>query len=288
MIDPPSLQALSAVLSTGSFDAAARQLNITQSAVSQRIKGLEEQLGATLIKRTRPAQPTEAGRKVLAHAEATQLLERELATSLGQVAEPATLRIAVTADSLATWVIGALAETDGLLFDLVIDDQDHSAELLRSGEVIGAITANPRPVPGCDALPVHPLRYVGFASPGFAARYFAAGLTPDAFRKAPAITFNRKDRLQRDWAADVCGARVALPTHFIGSSHAITHAARAGLGWAVNPETLVAPYFADGSLLRLAPHVPLETPLFWQVPRQFKAALAPVTAALKRAGATIR
>lgn len=285
MIDRSALRALQTVLSAGSFEAAAGHLNVTQSAISQRIKGLEDRVGAVLIQRSRPVAPTEAGRKMLAHAEAVGLLEQTLSQELGGLPDitDTPVRIAVTADSLATWVIPALARTNGLLFDLVIDDQDHSAELLRAGDVMGAITASQRPVPGCDATPLGALRYVGFASPSFVARHFADGLTPEAFRAAPALTFNRKDRLQRDWAADVCGARVTLPTHFIASSHGITDAARAGLGWAVNPEPLVAPHLRDGSLVALSPDVTLQTPLFWQVPRQMKAALAPVTRALTQA-----
>lgn len=282
MIDRAALAALQAILSTGSFEAAAAQLNVTQSAVSQRLKTLEDRLGLVLVTRSRPATATAAGRRVLAHGQAVGLLEQSLAQDLGGLANiyAAPLRIAVTADSLSTWVLPALAGTQGLLFDLVIDDQDHSADLLKTGEVLGAISANPKPVPGCDAIPLRPLTYAAFAAPGFVARHFADGLTAQAFAHAPAITFNHKDRLQRDWAAEVCGTRVTLPTHYIGSSHGITEAARQGLGWAVNPVEMAAPYFADGSLVQLAPGVPLETPLFWQVPRQMKAAMEPVTRAL--------
>lgn len=286
MLDRAALQALQAVLTTGSFEAAAAQLHITQSAVSQRIRGLEERVGTGLVNRTRPATPSDAGAKVLAHAEAVGMLEQSLARDLGGLVQmdATQLRIAVTADSLATFVLPALARVHGVLFDLVIDDQDHSAELLRRGEVSGVITATARPMPGCDAIPIRPLRYLAFASPPFIAQYFSDGLTTEALAKAPAITFNHKDRLQRDWARAVCGTRVTPPTHFIGSSQDITSAARAGLGWAVNPEELVAPHLTDGSLVELAPEHRFETPLFWQVPRQMKDALAPVTQALRAAG----
>ena len=283
MIDRAALQALQAVLTAGSFEAAAGRLHITQSAVSQRIKTLEDRVGTVLIRRSRPPAATEAGRLLLAHAEAVGLLEQALASALDGLAdiEAVPVRIAVTADSLATWIIPALARVPGLLFDLVIDDQDHSADLLRAGAVLGAITASPQPVPGCDVLPLGSLRYVGFASPGFAATHFADGVKVESLQRAPAITFNHKDRLQRDWAAQVTGRRVALPTHYIGSSPAITEAARAGLGWAVNPEPMVAPHVADGSLVLLAPEVTLDTPLFWQAPRQMSQALARLTNALR-------
>lgn len=282
MIDRAALSALQAVLSTGSFEGAAAQLHVTQSAVSQRLKTLEDRLGLVLVTRSRPAQATEAGRRVLSHAQAVGLLEQALSQDLGGLSDvtAAPLRIAVTADSLATWVLPALARTEHLLFELVVDDQDHSADLLRAGEVLGAISANPKAVPGCDVTPLRPFHYAAFANPAFVARHFADGLTAQAFATAPAITFNRKDRLQRDWAAAVCGKRVTLPTHYIGSSPAITEAARQGLGWAVNPVEMAKPHFEDGSLVHLAPEVPLETPLYWQVPRHMKQAMAPVTRAL--------
>lgn len=285
MIDRSALAALAAVLHSGSFDSAAAQLRITQSAVSQRIKALEDAIGTTLIRRTRPATPTDAGRRLWAHAEAVGLLERGLARDLAGLLPTAItpLRIAVTADSLATWVLPALAKIDGVLFDLVIDDQDHSAELLRSGEVAAAITASARPVPGCDALALGALRYVGFAAPDFAARHFPQGVTAASLAMAPALTFNRKDGLQRLWAEAVTGARVQPVTHYLGSTHGITEAACAGLGWAVNPDRLIDPLIASGQLVDLAPSVRIDTPLFWQVPRQNAAVLADLTQSLRHA-----
>ena len=169
---------------------------------------------------------------------------------------------------------------EGLLYDLIIDDQDHSAELLRAGEVAGAITASATTVPGCDATGLGDLTYVAFASPDFAAVHFPQGVTRPALTAAPAITYSRKDRLQRAWAERVAGEKVALRTHYLGSTHGITEAARAGLGWAVNPAPLIAPHFADGSLVPLRPDITLATPLVWQVPRRNAAALRDLTRAL--------
>lgn len=287
MFDRDALAALAAVLDTGSFDRAAALLHLSQPAVSQRIRTLEDRVGAALVRRTRPATPTAAGLRLLRHARTLDLLERDTARDLGlrQGDRDVSLRIAVTADALATWVIGALARVEGFLYDLVIDDQDHSADLLRSGEVAAAITASQAPVAGCDATPLGALDYLAFCSPDFAARHFAQGVTLAALRRAPALTFNRKDRLQLAWAEAVTGtAPSVLPTHYMGSTHAITQAAQAGLGWAVNPAALIAPLLVDGSLIRLGPaEAVLRTPLCWQVPRQNAGALAALTRALQRA-----
>ncbi|MBL9054474.1 MAG: LysR family transcriptional regulator, partial [Tabrizicola sp.] len=132
MLDLAQLSALAAVHRRGSFDLAAAELNVTPSAVSQRIKALEEVAGALLVRRGTPCIATETGLRLIRHYDEVSLLERTLTADLpGLESSPATLRIAVNADSLATWVIPALAATKGLLFDLVIDDQDVSQDWLR-------------------------------------------------------------------------------------------------------------------------------------------------------------
>lgn len=284
MFDPAHLQALAAILRTGSFEAAAAALNVTPSAISQRIRGLEERLGTAVVIRADPCRPTPAGARIARHAEEVALLERTLAADLGQVAERAHVRIAVNADSLATWFLPPLAAVPGLLFDLVIDDQDHSAELLRRGEVQAAITAHGAPLAGCDVHPLGRLGYVATASPDFVARWFPDGVSAAALAVAPALTFNRKDRLQADWARKVAGRPVALPTHLLASSHGFVEAARLGLGWGMNPEPLVRADIAAGRLVAVSAET-LDTELHWQVARVAGRALASLTAAVRRAAA---
>jgi len=172
MLDYSALLALAEVIRRGSFEAAAAALRVTPSAVSQRIKALEERMGAVLVLRGQPCVATETGGRLVRHLDQVQLLEQ----ALGQAAVPAQVRVAVNADSLATWFLPALAGPEGLLFDLVIDDQDHSDEWLRRGEVLAAVTAHPGPVAGCDTRPLGRLRYIATASPAFVARWFAAGI----------------------------------------------------------------------------------------------------------------
>ena len=176
----------------------------------------------------------------------------------------------------------ALAAVPGLLFDVVIDDQDHSAALLRRGEVQAAVTAQAAPVAGCDCVALGRLGYVATASPAFAARWFADGVTAAALAAAPALVFSPRDRLQADWARAVTGTRIALRAHHLASSHGFVAAARLGLGWGMNPRPLVAGALARGALVELLPGRGLETPLYWQVSRISAAALAPLTRAIRR------
>lgn len=286
MFDPAQLAALAAVHRRGSFDLAAADLHVTPSAISQRIKALEEATGTLLIRRERPCTATETGRRLVRHHDETALLNAALAQDLRQVTQTPTMRIAVNADSLATWVIPALAATQGFLFDIVIDDQDTSQALLRAGEVAAAITSHPGPLQGCDTLPLGTLRYRATASPAFMARWFADGVTARTLSKAPALRFNESDRLQSLWAARL-GQTSALPSHRLASSHGFVDACLAGLGWGMNPEPLIAAHLTSGALIDLAPENPLDTPLYWQWGRLTAAAIAPLTLALQQAARTL-
>lgn len=286
MLDPAQLAALAAVHRRGAFDLAAAELHVTPSAISQRIKALEEQTGALLIRRGQPCIATETGLRLIRHHDEVALLERTLTQDLpGLAPGPATLRIAVNADSLATWVIPALAATQGFLFDLVIDDQDASQDWLRRGEVMAAITSHPGPLQGCDTVPLGTLRYRATASPAYRERWFPNGVSTEALASAPALTFSDKDQLQTRWAASHGLARLVLPTHRMASSQAFVDACLAGLAWGMNPEPLVASHLAAGTLIELVPDTPLDVALHWQFTRLAAPALRPVTEAIRQAAA---
>ncbi|WP_042696679.1 LysR family transcriptional regulator ArgP [Azospirillum sp. B506] len=292
MLDYPLLAALAAVIRTGGFERAARQLHVTPSAVSQRVKLLEERLGTVLVVRGQPCTGTAAGQRLCQHVEQVALLESELRGALPGLSPedgPVTLRIAVNADSLATWFVAAMADVAGCLFDLVLDDQDHSAEWLRKGEVLAAVTASAAPVPGCNSHPLGSLRYRATASPAYLHRHFPDGATVDALATAPCLTFNRKDQLQAQWMRLVLGDHhpAPLPTppiSWLPSTHAFVDGALAGMGWGMNPEPLVADHLAAGRLVELVPGRPLDVPLYWQQSRIAGTALAELSRAVLRAG----
>jgi LysR family transcriptional regulator (chromosome initiation inhibitor) len=289
MLDYPALRALAAVIRTGSFEKAAGVLNVTPSAVSQRVRQLEERVGAVLVARGQPCRATEKGDWLCRHMDQIGLLEAELATRLpalageGEGAGRATLPIATSADSLGTWFLPALAryaETGDPLLDIAVDDQDHTADWLRRGRVLAAVTALAQPVQGCRATPLGSLRYVATASPAFVRRHFAGGVTAQALAEAPALTFNRKDRLQSGWLAGTFGAAIPHPTHWLPSTQGFVDACLLGLGWGLNPVQLVGAHLAAGRLVELVPGRPYDTPLVWQVSRLAAERLAPLTRAL--------
>lgn len=279
------LSALAAVLRRGSFEIAAADLAVTPSAISQRIKALEDRVGTSLINRGAPCTGTHAGLRLAKHAEDVGLLEAQLSRdlTLEQGAAPARLRIAVNADSLATWFVPAMASVRDVLFDLVIDDQDHSADWLKRGEVSAAVTSLGKPVTGCDAIALGSLRYIATASPEFMAGWFGKGVNAATLAKAPCLTFNAKDTLQKAWIAEHFDQRLSPPTHFLPSTQAFVKAARAGMGWGMNPEPLVRGHIRNGRLVPLLASAAMEIPLTWQVSRIIAPALEPVTAAVREA-----
>lgn len=284
MYEPAHLNALTEVIRTGSFDRAAERLSLTPSAISQRVKALEEQIGSVLILRGQPCTATVIGQRLLRHAEHIGLLEQMLHRDLGaDPGQSATVRIAVNADSLSTWFIPAMAACDGILFDLVIDDQDHSATWLRRGEVSAAVTSHAQAVQGCDVTPLGAMRYIATASPAFMARWFPNGVTTDALRSAPMMSFDAKDALQTKWLRHAFNHAIRPPTHQIPATVPFVDATLAGIGWAMNPEVLVSHHLNAGRLIALVPDAPLDVPLYWQTSRMIGAALAPITRAIRSA-----
>ena len=287
MIDYPAARAVALVVQTGSFEAAAKALHLTPSAISQRVRGLEERLGTVLIERATPCRATNAGAALCRHMELVGLAERDLLAQFPDSARPArqlTVSIAVNSDSLATWFLPAIcdhARDDGLLLDIAVDDEDHTADWLKAGRVVAAVTTLEKPVPGCDSVPLGALRYHATASPAFMARHFPEGVTPATLAHAPALTFNQKDQLQQDWLRTAFGRSLPIQTHWLPSTEGFVTAALAGLGWGMNPARLVAGHLDAGRLVELIPGAVFDRPLFWQINRRVAGHLAGVTDALR-------
>ncbi|WP_395350276.1 LysR family transcriptional regulator ArgP [Variovorax sp. UC122_21] len=275
MLDYAALHALATVVREGSFERAARALNVTPSAVSQRVKLLEERIGGALLVRGQPCVATEAGLQLCRHVERVGMLEHELRDALpvlgaGEAGERVTVRVAVNADSLATWFVGAAAafsQQHGALLDLTVDDQDHTAERLRSGAVLAAVTALAQPVAGCNSEALGTMHYVAAASPAFVQSHFAKGVGARTLAQAPSLVFDRKDALQARWVRRICRREVETPRHWLPSPQAFVEAARAGMGWGMHPLSMVAQALRDGSLVELVPSSRLPVPLYWQQAR---------------------
>ena len=282
-VDPNSAQldALVAIAETGSFEAAARSLQLTPSAISQRVRALEASVGQVVVTRTAPCRPTRHGERLVRLGRQLRLLFEETARELA-AGSTMTLPVAVNADSLATWfraVIGDVAGWEGVAIRLHVEDQGYSQQLLRSGDALAAVTSDPAPVQGCTAEPLGLLRYLPAASPEFAERWRRRrGFDWSAM---PTLVFNDKDDLQPELLRRR-GVDLPPVVHRIPSSADFYAAVRLGLGWALIPELQARDDLVAGRLRRLSRDVS-DVPLYWQRWRLDSAALTELTASVRNA-----
>jgi len=285
MTDLPldQVRTLLTVADEGTFDAAAAALHVTPSAVSQRVKALEQRTGRVLLTRTKPVRLTESGQVVVRFARRLAQLEHDARAELGMrgADEPVRLSIAVNADSLATWFLPALSRVPAdppVCFELHREDQDHTTALLREGTVMAAVTSSATPVQGCSVRPLGDLRFLPVASPAFAARWLTES---QSIAEAPVVVFDRRDDLQDRFVRGLGGGRGASGLrHYVPASEAFVEAVVAGLGWGMVPAVQAAPRLREDRLVDLAPDRPVDVPLFWQQWKLDSPALAAVADAV--------
>ena len=284
-LNPGQLDALVAIADHGSFDAAARQLHITPSAVSQRIRALEAAAGQVLISRGTPCRPTPHGEWLVRLGRQTRLLYAEASQAI-TAATAVDLPVAVNADSLAVWFHDVLAEVaawDGTAIKLRVEDQAYSQELLRRGDVLAAVTSDPAAVQGCSVHPLGALRYLPAAAPAVADRW-RRGESPD-WAAMPVMVFNDKDDLQHELLRRHGIEHGPPVVHQVPSSADFYAAIRAGLGWGMVPEPQARVDLAAGALVRLSGDA-IDVPLYWQRWRLGSPKLAALTTAVRTAAAS--
>jgi LysR family transcriptional regulator (chromosome initiation inhibitor) len=263
-MDFAQLATFQAVVDSGSFEAAARQLHVTPSAVSQRIKALERSVGQVLVRRAKPCVATPAGEALVRFAGQVALLERE---ALSQARDGTRVSIVVNADSLLTWFLPALAEVPGPQYELHTDDQDYTADLLRSGTAMAAVTADHVAVQGCRIESLGAMRYLPVGRPGVTSM----------------VVYNRKDQLQHRFLEAAGRPLSDLSIHYVPAASAFVEAIRLGLGWGMVPSSIALPGIAAGHYVQLFPDEFLDVPLYWQYWRIGSAVLEDLTAAVKAA-----
>lgn len=290
--DPIALACLAAIIEEGSFDLAAQRLSITQSAVSQRLRSLETQVGTVLLVRSRPLKATPAGQLLLKHAKMLRLLGADLNAELQALAPSQSIdlkhqeriSVAINADSIATWALPALGPlvSAGLPLEIIADDQEFTHEWLSNGEVLGCVTSLPQALRGCTIEPLGQMHYTAVACPRFAAERLPHGLDAHHFMDLPFIAFNRKDHLQAAFVKARFGlSRVLLQQRFVPSCEAQVSAVLAGWGVSVLPDIKVRPLLEQGLLIDLAPGHRLSVTLYWHCWRLQSAVLQALTKALR-------
>ncbi|HEX8602223.1 MAG TPA: LysR family transcriptional regulator ArgP [Pseudoduganella sp.] len=289
-LNAAQLAAFAAIVRQGSFEAAARHLHVTSSAISQRLKLLEDTLGQVLVVRATPCRATAAGQTLLRHVCQVQLLEDELFREIGMAgdcaAAPVRLPVAVNADSLHGWFLDAFNETcarENVTLDVRVEDQEHSATLLRHGEVMAAVSASAAPTQGCSVTFLGNMRYFAVATNAFRDRYFSSGVDAHALSQAPVLVYNGKDRMQQAFIEMLTPQGIEPPSHFIPSITGFIHIAEQGLGWGMIPEYLAEPSLQAGRLVQIVPGTYLDIALYWHRWRIDSPALDALSRAILRA-----
>jgi LysR family transcriptional regulator (chromosome initiation inhibitor) len=276
------VRTLLAVVDEGTFDAAAAALHVTPSAVSQRVKALEQRTGRVLLLRTKPVRPTESGEVLVRLARQVARLEHDAYAELGLsgAGEPIRVSVAVNADSLATWFLPVLSRVPPeprLCFELRREDEDHTAALLREGAVMAAVTSSRDPVPGCSVRSLGRMRYLPVAAPDFVARHVTGPLAR-VLPEVPVVVFDRRDDFQDGFVRGLTRGRSAASElrTYVPTSEGFVEAVAAGLGWGLVPEPQAEPLLRDGRLVRIAPGRTVDVPLYWQQWKLDSPALAQV------------
>ena len=268
MLDARKGEALLAVIDSGSFEQAALRLNLTPSAVSQRVSALESELGMPLIIRSKPCRATVAGQRLVQYLRRARLLEDEfLADSGDGAARALSVALAVNNDTLATWLLPGLADfliREQILLDIMLDDQDHTYTLLSQGLALAGVSSHAEPMRGCEVQALGAMRYRLLAAPAFARKWFPDGLQREAARVAPLMVFDRKDTLQSNFLQRELGLPPgSYPIHYMPASEAFVHAIKLSLGYGMVPELQYGDEVATGALIDLAPDKPTDVLLYW-------------------------
>lgn len=269
MIDYKLLEALALVIAEGGFEKAAHQLHITQSAVSQRVKMLEEAAGQILVTRTLPPLATEAGLRMLTHYRKVKLLEEELIPeiSIGSAGTPAILALGVNADSLATWFLDAvenIVRDHNIILDIHVDDQEQTQKLLQNGQVCGCISTHNKQLQGCRVEQLGSMEYGLYCTPSFARKWFQEGFGLTSLQAAPSIRFNRLDNLNKIFFHRLFHKDPGpLPTFYVPSSEKIVDCVLRNLCYGAIPGLQSTSLCRDGLLIDLAPAYKVAIELYY-------------------------
>ncbi|WP_295892064.1 LysR family transcriptional regulator ArgP [uncultured Vibrio sp.] len=282
-LDYKAIAALDAVISTGGFDLAAQKLFITQSAISQRIKQLEQLMAQPMLIRSNPPRPTAAGQRLLGLYKQVKLLEQEWWPDENR--EVTELSLATNHDSLALWLLPALKSVlskHEVSLNIVLGDEKNTLDKLRSGEVLASISADEKPITGCASDYLGQLNYRCIASPNFVKRYFPNGVNRDALMKAPAVIFDQYDEMHHRFLESHFGLTEGQwRFHTLRSPEAFVTMAELDIGYGMIPDLMIGDHLATGKLVDLLPGHGFARDLYWHRWALEQGILAEVTEEVK-------
>lgn len=267
MLDYRGIEALYTVQDLQSFEAAAQKLHITQSAVSQRIKGLETFYGKPVITRVLPYRPTELGKQLIGHFTRICLLEEDLEKQIGKTAVTPRISIALNRDSLETWFLDLVKETEvfkNISLEIIADDQELTLDYLKNGLVSACLSTSEKEIQGGRVHFLGNMEYVLVASPKFAKKYFSEGNSKKNLRNAPALKFDQNDRLHERYLEKFFNLDgKELNYHIVPSVAGFRKFALLGYGYALIPKIDIIVELKEKQLVQLYKDKIWDVPLYW-------------------------
>lgn len=269
MFDYKNIEAFAMVILEGGFEKAAHKLHLTQSAISQRVRLLEDTYGHVLLKRSTPPEATEAGLPLLVHYRQVKQLEDDVLLSAKKTTGSrfASISIGLNADTLATWFLSSIEEllrNNNIVLDIHVDDQERTHELMKDGKVWGCITTRKRPLQGCKSEFLGTVRYGIFATEEFQKTWFENGLTLESLEHAPMARYNRKDDLNnRMFSLLFKKQPMNPPTFFLPSTEIYGIFVARGLCYGIIPDQQSRPLENAGEIINLSPQHSVDVDLYW-------------------------
>ncbi len=266
-MDYKAIECLRQVVESQGFEKAGDVLGLTQSAVSQKIKRLEQSYNSVLLIREKPLRLTDLGKKLNMHFIKVQLMEQALVKEAYGEQGLQCLPIAINNDSLATWfidVITGFAQGRHIRLQCKVADQSLTRELLKKGEVVAAISDVGASVTGGQSVYLGAMDYILVASPEFIQRYLHEGFVETDILNVPTLMFDENDQLWANYQKQVLllQSRVKY-CHWLPSSQGFVQMLLSHSVCALVPRIQVEQELSEGHLIELFPDKVLKVPLYW-------------------------
>ncbi len=259
-----NLKAFVAVVRHGSVHRAATELHLTQTGVTQRIRSIEKDLGATLFLRSRKGmQLTQEGEALLRYCRGAEDLEGQALSQIIGAAKDRPIYVTVTGPtSMMTARIShqcahLYRDWPQLYLNLTISDSVDRLSCVRSGLVSLAIVS-PEQVPNeMDSKRLKPDRYILVASPQWKGRRLT-----DLLENERVIDFNQEDPTTMNYLKKFkLSELLKKPRLFINNNETIVKYFSQGIGFGTLTQEIAKPYLEAGQLITLNGGAVLEDPL---------------------------
>lgn len=259
-----NLQAFMAIVQQTTVHGAAKQLNLTQTGVTQRIRALESELSTTIFLRSRKGMRlTPEGEALLRYCRGAEDLEGQALSQITGAAQdqPAYVSIVGPTSVMTARIVdlcsGLYAKWPQLFLNFIISDAEDRLNLVRSGKSTFAIIP-PEQVPNeMDSKVLKAEKYVLVATSQWKGRKLA-----DILENERLIDFDESDMTSMSYLKkfDLL-SKLGRSRLFANNNEAIIKLFSQGIGFGTLTQEIVKPYVDSGDLITLNGGSIMEDPL---------------------------